>query len=389
MNYRKLKADGLFDGHRFLPGDQVLVLNNLNFIEDIIDESDAGEGIETFKGILSPGFINAHCHLELSHMKGLIPSGTGLVDFVFKVVTERNLQDDISIAIENWEDEMYHSGIIAVGDICNNLSTLEQKRKGKLTYYNFIESSGWLPTAAQVRFERSKDIYEQFNEFFTTTSIVPHAPYSVSDPLWNLISPYFENKVVSIHNQETISEDEFFMYGTGDFERMYDLMKIDNSFFKAGKMSSLQTYFQKLSAAASVLLVHNTFITKADIDFLKRIKSDQLITFCICINANLYIENSVPPLQMMIDSDLNIVLGTDSLASNHSLNLLAEMKTIKKYFPGISLEQMLGWVTTNAARALNLPGIGSFSKGNKPGVVLLENLDGLELNDQTSSKRLI
>ncbi|MEO7292506.1 MAG: amidohydrolase family protein, partial [Ginsengibacter sp.] len=225
----------------------------------------------------------------------------------------------------------------------------------------------------------------------TNTSIIPHAPYSVSDELWKLIAPYFENKVVSIHNQETSVEDELFLHGTGDFTRMYELMKIDNSHHKPSKRSSLQTFFSKLSGAASIILVHNTFTTQPDIEFAMNNKTDaQKLFFCICINANQYIENAMPPIQLLIENNCNIVLGTDSLASNHSLNILHEMKTIQKNFPAISLAKMLQWATINGAKALQMENtLGSFEKGNTPGVVLIENIDGLQLKEETTSKRII
>ncbi len=79
---------------------------------------------------------------------------------------------------------------------------------------------------------RAKSIFEEFSiansQLSIANSIVPHAPYSVSENLWKNIQPYFENKTVSIHNQESPFEDLFFLEGKGDFERMYELMHIDN-----------------------------------------------------------------------------------------------------------------------------------------------------------------
>ena len=384
MNYRKFKADHLFTGTEMLGSNKVLITKKDGEVEAIIDEDNAGEDVETFKGIISPGFINTHCHLELSHMKGLIPEKTGLVDFVYKVVNERHFaEEEILNAIDAAENEMLLNGIVAAGDICNNLLTLPQKEKQRLAYYNFIEASGWLPSASQMRFERALSIYDEFqiqnSKFKIQNSIVPHAPYSVSDELWKLITPYFQNKVVSIHNQETSFEDEFFLQGTGDLLRMYKMMNIDNSFYSPGKKSSLQSYFSRLSNAASIILVHNTFTSQADIDYAKNNKSgDQQLFFCVCINANQYIENTIPPIKLLIQNDCNITLGTDSLASNHSLNLLDEMKTIQKNFHDISLEKMLQWSTINGAKALQMDKtFGSFEKGKKPGVVLIENLSQL------------
>ena len=368
-----------------LGADSVLITNNEGKIEEIINEENAGEDVEVLHGILCPGFINAHCHLELSHMKGLIPERTGLVDFVFKVVTQRHFsQEEILAAIESAESEMLSAGIVAVGDICNNTSTIFEKGKQNLAYYNFIEASGWLPGVSAQRFNRAYQILHDYNRQLSIVnrqSIVPHAPYSVSQELWDLISPYFKNKTVSIHNQETSFEDELFLQGSGDFIRMYELMKIDNTFFKPSNKSSLKTYFSKLKDAGSIIFVHNTFTKQDDIDFVKDNSSaEQLISFCLCVNANLYIENALPPVEMLMNNNCNIVLGTDSLASNHSLSILDEIKTIHKNFPSISLEKMLQWATINGAKALQMDNVlGSFEKGKKPGIICLNHdLGGLE-----------
>src|SRR5476651_600607 len=104
----------------FGPG-HVLVTDAEGAVMDIVSASEAGEDIQRVDGILCPGFVNCHCHLELSHMKGLIPKHTGLVEFVFKVVTERHFDEAQVIAgIEKGEYEMLENGIVGVGDICNN-----------------------------------------------------------------------------------------------------------------------------------------------------------------------------------------------------------------------------------------------------------------------------
>ena len=398
MPYRKIAATKIFDGTR-LREEHVLLIDENGVVEALLPKEEAGEGVETLDGLLSPGFVNCHCHLELSHMKGKIPEKTGLVDFVFKVVTERSAsEDEVLQAIADAEAEMKQNGIVAVGDICNNTSTLLQKGQGNLYYYNFIEASGWLPTISDTRFERAKAIYDAYvnGEWETTPnpklqtpncSIVPHAPYSVSQNLWQAIQPFFEGKVVSIHNQETRFEDEFFLHGTGDFQRMYELMKIDNSHHRPTKRSSLQSYFDKLRGAEKIILVHNTFTSEEDVAYVRcetsnvKEESPQPQTpnlktqtfFCLCVNANQYIEDALPPIEMLRKNACNIVLGTDSLASNWSLSILDELKTIRKHFPQVPLEELLQWATSNGAKALGMDSfLGSFEKRKKPGVVLLD-----------------
>ena len=390
MGHRKFRADHLFTGTALLGSEYVLVTKADGEVLEVIHDPLAEA--EVFWGILCPGFVNAHCHLELAHMKGRIPEKMGLTDFVYRVVTERNfVEEEIENAIEQAEAAMVQSGIVAIGDICNNASTLTQKQKKNAAYYNFIEASGWNPDVAIQRFERSKSYYDLFIADLSNTCIVPHAAYSVSENLWKLIKPYFKGKVVSMHNQETPGEDEFFNEGTGMLVKMYEKMNIDNSFFTPVKSSSIQHTFSKLAEAAEVILVHNTFIKQADIDHIKNnTPSNQRVHFCVCINANVYIEDAVPPLDMLMKNNSNIILGTDSIASNKTLNILDEMISIQKHFPFVTLENLLGWATINGARALQMDDVlGSFERGKRPGVVVIEGGKGSRLNESSVSRRLL
>jgi cytosine/adenosine deaminase-related metal-dependent hydrolase len=93
---------------------------------------------------------------------------------------------------------------------------------------------------------------------------------------------------------------------------------------------------------------------------------------------------------MLMDSHCNIVIGTDSLASNHQLNILEEMKTIQLSSNlDIPLSTLLKWATINGAKALKFDSlVGSFEKGKKPGIVLIENSQPFQLNQQSSAKRI-
>jgi cytosine/adenosine deaminase-related metal-dependent hydrolase len=398
MAFLKFQADNIFTGTEMLEGSHVLITDENGVVEEITKEENAGGDIERLTGILSPGFINCHCHLELSHMKGLIPEGTGLVDFVFKVVTQRFLpEEEIHAAIISAEKEMRQNGIVAVGDICNNLFTLQQKKLRNLHYQNFIEVSGWLPTVAELRLEKSKAFYNSFKSELPDTSLVPHAPYSVSEKLWQKMEPFFQDEVQTIHNQETAFEDELFLKGTGDFIRMYNLMKIDHTFFKPLGKSSLQTYFKRFKEASGLILVHNTFTSQEDVEFAIEQSQTQHSNFniqhvhwCLCVNANLYIENALPPVEMFRANNCNMVIGTDSLASNHTLNILDELNTIHKHFPSIPFNEMLQWATLNGAKALQIENqLGSFTKGKTPGVVLIKHLENEHLTSRTIAERIL
>ena len=377
MGYLKFRASQLFEGRRMLGTDHVLIMNDDGVVEDLLPTTEAGEDIQAFEGIITPGFINCHCHLELSHMKGIIKEHTGLADFVYRVVSERHAPEEtIVAAIESAENEMLSNGIVAIGDICNNALSLPQKLKGRIWYHNFIEASGFNPAIAEERFARSAGFFAAYAKLYSipiaSNSITPHAPYSVSDKLWEMIIRFPGNQLLTIHNQETRDEDEWFKNKTGAMQTLFRNMKMDTDYFKPSGKSSLQTYFPKFIPNQSVLLVHNLYTSEEDMLFAK--SSGIKHHWCFCPNANKYISNEIPDIEMYINAGANIVLGTDSLASNHQLNILEEIKTIRTAFPHIPLETTLHWATMNGAEALQLQSLmGSFEKGKKPGVNLISN----------------
>ncbi|TAG10085.1 MAG: amidohydrolase [Sphingobacteriia bacterium] len=404
MNYKKFSADQIFTGSDLLTDQSVLITSNDGTILDMVAPEDAGDDIQYLSGILSPGFVNAHCHLELSHMKGLIPEHTGLPDFILKIVNERHFpEEQILDGIAKAEAEMLTNGIVAVGDICNNTLTIPQKVLGNMAYHNFIEVSGWKPEIAVARFEHSKTVLAAFVAGLESaqnknqrsisasnihhSSLSPHAPYSVSNELWQQLMPYFEGNTVTIHNQETQAENQLFGDGTGNFISMYAAMNINQTHFVPTGLTSLQSYFHQLNTAKNLLLVHNTETNAQDIFFANAAQGEnkQSLYWCLCVNANLYIENKLPPIELLSRYHVNMVIGTDSLASNHSLSILDELKTISKHFPQIPLEELLQWATLNGAKALQLDHqFGSFEKGKKPGMILIQGIEEDQLLNHTT-----
>lgn len=400
MAYLQFSGQNLFDGTQFLGPDQVLITTEEGIIKAIIPRSDAGEQVQQFKGIIAPGFINTHCHLELSHMKGIIPEHTGLPDFILKIVNERHFPEEtILAAIAQGEAAMLEAGIVAVGDISNNALTAPQKQQGNLAYHTFVEISGWKPAIAEPRFANALEVLSKFRLIEASASLnslkssfSPHAPYSVSNELWQMMMPHFEGNTVTIHNQETPAENELFTKGTGDFVRMYNAMNIDQTHFTPTGQNSLPSYFPQLQKAKNILLVHNTTTSEADMDYANQLSKQnaQDLYYTLCVNANLYIENKLPPVELLRNKKSNIVLGTDSLSSNHQLSILSEIKTITKHFPNILLEEMLQWATLNGAKALQLDSqFGSFGIGKKPGVILIDQIANNQITEASTVKRLV
>lgn len=372
--YRKFTADQIFSGHTMMPEDSVLITQADGTVEAIVDKDEAGEGVQYFEGLLSPGFINCHCHLELSHMKGVIPEGTGMVDFLLAVVQQRKINDETILeAIEKAEKEMMANGIVAVGDICNTPHTLSQKSKNNIYYHNFIEASGYAPQMADSRFEQSKKLYEAFASISLKSSIVPHATYSLSPELLKKINDFEKNKLLTIHNQESKAEEDWIREKKGDMSRLYRQLNINTDFFQPQAVSSLQYFLSQYAEYRPLILVHNLFSREADVQYANQLFSrhNSELYYCLCPNANQYINEQLPDVDLFINNQCKIVFGTDSLASNKQLGIHEEIKTLQKKYPDIKQEQFLRWATLNGAEALGISDVyGSFEKGKRPVVVL-------------------
>ena len=387
--YQKFQATQIFTGTELLEDQLVLITTKDGTIEGIVGIEDAGDDIQSFDGIITPGFVNAHCHLELSHMKDMIPAHTGLQEFVKQIVSLRQIDaEKIQKAIVAAENEMYVNGIVAVGDISNTLDTLEQKAKHNLAYYTFVELYDLDPTRAADKLNAGLQNQKTFEENCIRASLVPHAPYSVTNSLWKLLSEHFGAHTISMHNQETPDENDFFKTKTGSFLGMYERTKVSLDFFEPTGLSSLQSLLPIFKNATTSILVHNSFTSANDIAAVKKQMPNTF--WCLCSNANQYIEQTMPPIELLRSGDANIIVGTDSYASNWSLNILDELKTIQKHNPQIPMEEMLGWATINGARALQMDKhLGSFEIGKKPGVVIIENVDAKNNLSKAISRRVI
>lgn len=351
----------------------VVSVNEAGEIQEVLTAAAAQQRqikVNKHKGAIVPGFVNTHCHLELSHLFGEIPERTGLVEFVQTVIKSRSADADaIQSAMHSADQRLFNNGIVAVGDISNQIISKEIKQQSKIYYHTFVEALSFNPDRAAATMDYAIEIKRQFAPLPAT--VVPHAPYSVSPELFALINTSAEEDeaFISIHNQETTHENEFFETKSGNFLQLYQFLGLNLSFFKPSGKTALQTWLPYVKKQKT-LLVHNTVTSKADITFAKQHHGN--LYWCLCPQANLYIENTLPDVELFISEDLKITLGTDSLASNHQLNILAEMKTLQS-LKKVEFEKLLQWATINGAEFLGLEDIfGSIEVGKSPGLNLIQ-----------------
>ncbi|NET35749.1 MAG: amidohydrolase family protein [Cyanothece sp. SIO1E1] len=349
-------------------------------------------GIEAYSGVIVPGFINTHCHLELSHMLGKVNTGTGLLEFIRNVVSYRDVpMEEIEAAIVKADQEMWENGIVAVGDISNKLDTAAQKSESPIRYYSFVEMFDFRQDQmTEATFQQYYEVFEgQSDVNGNRKSCVPHAPYSVSEALFKKINEANTEAVtVSIHNQETPHEDNLFLTGKSGFIDLFGGFGMDMSGLKPTGKTAIHYAIENMDPKQRTLFVHNTLTSAEDIQAAHA--WSERVYWATCANANLYIENRLPNYQTFIDNQAKMTIGTDSLTSNWQLSVLEEMKTIVRFQSGVSFTTLLEWATINGAMALGFEeDLGSLEVGKKPGLNLL-NLDArLDFNAQTQVTKLV
>ncbi|MEZ4951340.1 MAG: amidohydrolase family protein [Saprospiraceae bacterium] len=376
---RKITADYVYPVSSPMIRNGVVVIDENGKIIDVGQRKDYQESdLEFFSGAIIPGLVNAHCHLELSHMKGVAKTGTGLLPFLSTVVNFRDVdQSQIMEAIKNGDQEMQQDGIVAVGDISNKLDTAATKTKSSIRYYTFVEMFDFMQDAlADQIYGGYKEVYDgQADGNGNKKSCVPHAPYTVSKSLYKKINDTnISPATISIHNQETEHEDRLFQEKKGDFLEFYKMFNFSLDAFQPSGKTSIHYAMENMDPGQKTLFVHNTMSSVEDIETAKGWNSN--VFWATCPNANLFIENRLPNYKNFLDTNAKVCIGTDSLTSNWQLSIIEEMKTIAKFQSYVDFETLLKWATLNGAEALGFEDeIGSIETGKSPGLVLLENFD--------------
>ena len=352
MAFRKFRATQLFDGYKLLRDDNVLVTTPGGEIVAIVAADEAGADIEELEGLLVPGLINCHCHLELSHLKNVIPPHTGLVEFLCSVVTKRGFAAGlIQEEIEKAAKEMYNNGIAAVGDICNTADAVKVKSESPIRWQSFIEVLSFTDAKAMENMAHYKTVLDTHNKMLPAPNsnvLTPHAPYSISPKTFDLLNMVTEGKIISIHNQEHPAEDELYKTGGGDYLKLFKIFGVEKSPFPITGKSSIRSYLPHFKNGQTIFLIHNTYMPQQDIAFANNYANENglKLVYCLCPNANLYIENKLPDFRIFTEENSRLCIGTDSCASNWGLSILEELKTIAQHTTGIPLQKLLKNIPT-------------------------------------------
>ncbi|MDX2286066.1 MAG: amidohydrolase family protein [Bacteroidia bacterium] len=368
---RTLTADWLFTGASLRKGwalelgdaGQVLACRPLQ----------PGEQSEALDGLLCPGFVNAHTHLELSHLAGRIPGAGGMAAFIGAVVQLRGQDNEekIRTAAESALHSLRACGTALAGDICNSPLTVSLKRAPDAVHtVSFIELLGLDAGRAPDILARGQELLDAFAGLEACLTL--HAPYSVSPALLAGFAA-LPLRRLSIHLLESAEEEILFSDGSGPLADWFTQLRLPWQPFPVRDPAAYLS--GALPPEVPVLWVHNTRMTPARLAALLA-RSPQS-WFCLCPRSNLYLHGQLPDPVLWQSLPGRICLGTDSLASAPSLDVWEEARLLMQADPGLLLEEVLRWLTANGAAALGQSdNFGSFAPGTRPGVNLITDLAG-------------
>ncbi len=367
-----MALDGELISRPLIEVDSEGVITKVEQYEDV----DRLHHTEFYSGILTPGFINTHCHLELSYLRGKIEAHKGFAYFARRIGEVRGeaTMDEREAAMQRALNEMRREGIAGVGDIVNGDSSIICKYHSDIQFRNFGEVFG-------LNTKSTSDL--NWIEDRGLGSITPHSIYSLNDAIFKEIASRNMETPLSIHFKESPSEEELF-HKEGSLWEWYERVGFECDFLHYG--SAATRIVESVPKNRSVVLVHNCCVTHDDIELILN-HFTAPIYWVLCPRSNDYISQITPPAELLHSYGANICLGTDSLASNSSLSMIKEIDMLRE----IPLAQRLYWATTQGAKALGFDSLGSLKEGYAPGINVISGIDyrAMQLTASTKIEMII
>ena len=331
-------------------------------------------------GALVPGFVNAHCHVELSYMKGLFRKGTGMAGFIDQINELRDtksLEQKVSDLTEAM-DSLWEQGVVAMADISNCDDSFAVKARHPMYTRTFLEVFGTEPEDCGAVMEGVRKLKAVADGFGIDAAPTPHACYTMSPELVTAVSAEgLKSGFLSFHSEETEEEEEMLKYGSGKMweNRVKAGMSVPPVTGKSSLLYFIDRILQGHPAPFDehILLVHECCMDQEGIDAVKAVMNHPFVA--VCPLSNLFIHNALPPIDLMRRNGLKVCVGTDSLSSNDDLRIVDELFCLQRNFPEVPLGELFTWASRNGAEFLSKPEFGTLEAGRKPGLVLVDHLD--------------
>lgn len=357
---------------------------------------DVGKEETFYKGALVPGFVNTHCHIELSHLQGKFAKKTGMAGFIDQINALRDISDRTSRmeCIRKWMDRLWSQGVSAMGDISNGDESFPAKAASPMYTRTFLEVFGSEPEDCAKVMESVGQLQEKVAGYGLDAAPTPHSCYTMSPELLTAASrAALDSGYLSYHSQESLQEEQMLVSGSG---ALYENRKrLGMSTPPVTGRPSLFYFLDRIGKIhpapfeEHILLVHEVCLTEEAADAVNDKLKNAFVA--LCPKSNIFIHDTLPPVALMRRKGMKITVGTDSLSSNDTLDIVGEMHCLQKAFPYISLGEILTWACRNGALFLGKEkGLGTIAPGKRPGIVLIEGLDADgRLTDGSFSGRII
>ena len=359
------RADWVWCPEQGLKSNAWVVLRD-GLIQGVADRAPAGAAkLEHEPGLIMPGLVNAHTHLELSFLAGQVPPRGDFVDWVDRLVNRRPGHDqeqagEIALAAAK---ASFDSGVALAGDITNTGRAVDAWLEAGVSAVSFGEALG--PSRSEPKNESSA----WHKGVLQANAVAAHAPYSIPAGRIKELKGRAANLPFCIHLAESRAEMEFFAGAGSEGKRLKDFLQgrgldVDNFGFTADR--PLQHLINLGVVDGGTLLVHGVQLNNAEAERIARLGA----WLCVCPRSNLGLTGSMASVEEFLQTGAGLCLGTDSLASAPDLSLWAELKTLRKHTPGVPAEDLLRMATINGARALmQADHFGSLLPGRKASLV--------------------
>lgn len=358
--------------------------------------SSREEEPEFHEGAVVPGFVNTHCHIELSYLHGKFRKGTGMAGFIDQIneMRDTSSMEKKKADIAFWMKTLWDRGVSAMGDISNCSDSFETKAASPLYTRTFLEVFGTEPGDCDAVMRNVLELQKVADTYGLDAAPGPHACYTMSPELLTAVSREgLKSGYLSFHSEETQEEEDMMISGSG---AMFENRKrAGMSMPPVTGKSSLLYFIDRLEKAhpapfdEHILLVHECCMNEEGIDAVKKVMRHPFIALCPC--SNIFIHNTLPPVELMRAAGLKLTIGTDSLSSNDDLDMVREMFCLQENFPDIPLGELLQWASRNGAEFLGKDDVlGQIKEGMRPGLVHIDHIDADgRLTVASASRRIV
>ena len=338
-----------------------------------ISNHESCQIIDLGNSAIVPGFVNTHTHLDLTHLHNFIKYNGDFTDWIRQLVNAKKewTESEYLSSIRSGIKSSLESGTTTVADTTRNGLALEELQKSNIRKTLFYELIDFNPDSAESTIDNFKNIIGNVKQNdLLSIGIFLHAPYTVSEELYRISKTVSEESGLSIatHISETIDEANFLTRGAGNF---VSLLK-DFDMLKDWKPPGLRpvNYMKNIGFLENgCILVHCNYLKGEEVDHIEESNS----TIVFCPRSHKYFRHKDHPFYMLGNRDINVALGTDSLACNDSLSILDEMKYIYTQHKTSKPQDILYMGTIAGATALRLDNkIGKLEEGYDADIAVID-----------------